>query len=77
MYSGNSDYINPYFSISTYKDEKDFNNLKDLTYLALKTTKNCHACNGKGWVDSMYKGACKCPVCDGIGEINIKFNNIY
>ena len=31
--------------------------------------KICPACNGKCWVDSQYKGAQKCPVCDGTGKI--------
>ncbi len=28
---------------------------------------SCHGCGGKGWVDSMYKGAQVCPVCRGTG----------
>ena len=27
----------------------------------------CHECGGKGWVDSVYKGAMVCPVCGGTG----------
>lgn len=29
----------------------------------------CHGCQGKGWVDSQYKGAMTCPVCGGSGEV--------
>lgn len=32
--------------------------------------KICHGCGGKGWVDSQYKGAVLCPVCDGSGKTN-------
>jgi len=28
----------------------------------------CYGCEGKGWVDSQYKGAMICPVCGGRGE---------
>jgi hypothetical protein len=28
----------------------------------------CYGCEGKGWVDSQYKGAMICPVCGGSGE---------
>jgi hypothetical protein len=30
---------------------------------------SCHGCNGKGWVDSVYKGAMVCPVCNGSGTV--------
>jgi hypothetical protein len=31
------------------------------------TLPQCRGCGGKGWVDSMYKGAMVCPVCGGTG----------
>ncbi|MDD5511110.1 MAG: hypothetical protein PHI12_09925 [Dehalococcoidales bacterium] len=30
---------------------------------------DCFGCNGKGWVDSQYRGAMKCPVCGGTGKL--------
>lgn len=30
----------------------------------------CHSCEGKGWVDSRYRGAMVCPVCGGSGNLN-------
>jgi len=27
----------------------------------------CHGCQGKGWVDSVYYGPSKCPLCNGTG----------
>jgi len=30
----------------------------------------CHGCNGKGWVDSQYKGPSICPLCNGKGSQN-------
>lgn len=29
----------------------------------------CHGCDGRGWVDSFYKGAVVCPICKGTGVI--------
>ena len=29
----------------------------------------CHGCNGKRWVDSVYKGPTICPICKGTGHI--------
>ncbi len=29
----------------------------------------CHGCEGRGWVDSQYKGAMLCPVCHGSGKV--------
>jgi len=28
----------------------------------------CHGCDGKGWVDSQYKGPSICPICLGVGD---------
>lgn len=32
--------------------------------------KQCHGCEGKGWVDSKYTGPNICPICRGSGKIN-------
>jgi DnaJ-class molecular chaperone len=29
----------------------------------------CHGCGGRGWVDSEYRGAQICPVCQGHGRL--------
>lgn len=32
----------------------------------------CYGCDGKGWVDSQYKGPTKCPICGGGGSVKEK-----
>lgn len=31
--------------------------------------KECHGCNGKGWVELSHGQAVKCPVCAGAGKV--------
>ena len=31
--------------------------------------KQCHGCEGKGWVDSARVGPTKCPICKGKGQV--------
>jgi hypothetical protein len=37
--------------------------------------KQCHGCEGKGWVDSAHFGPITCPICKGIGQITVDPNS--
>lgn len=51
-------------------NKKKKGKLKDLeegVISKLKTPEVCHGCCGRGWVDSVTRGAMRCPVCGGQG----------
>lgn len=43
----------------------------------MSTTPICNGCGGRGWVDSMYYGAMKCPLCNGRGTLTFTAESTY